>query len=399
MQNLGSRSSRFMLGVIVLTLALTLCAVSVQAQTFTVLYSFTGGFDGANPYATVTVDSAGNIYGTTSAGGSSLWCALGCGTVFTINPAGEEGVLYNFAGDLDGETPLYGPLLRDAAGNLYGTTSNGGRNGAGTVFRLSPANKEIMVPLSGVTGPEAPTGGLSADAAGNGYGTTLNGGTGCSPIGCGTVFKIDRAGKVTVLHSFQAGATDGLTPFAGVIRDSAGNLYGTTFNGGPSNAGTVYKIDTTGKESLLHAFSGSDGQNLFAGLVSDGVGNLYGTTDGGGPNGTGEIFKLDPTGKLTILYNFCSQAGCADGILPFGGVIRDSAGNLYGTTLAGGATFNGTVYKLDTSNNLTVLHSFNGTTDGAQVLSGLAFDKLGSLYGTASFGGVYGFGTVYKITP
>jgi uncharacterized repeat protein (TIGR03803 family) len=401
MQSLGSHANRLMSGALAIALALAfaLSPLPAQAQTFTVLYSFTGGFDGANPYAPPIVDSAGNLYGTTSAGGSSLWCAIGCGTAFTINSAGDESVLYSFAGDLDGETPLYGPMLRDAGGNLYGTTANGGRNGGGTVFKLNPANHEVIVSLSGVTGPEAPTAGLASDASGNGYGTTSTGGTGCTPYGCGTVFEINRAGKVTVIHSFQGGASDGLTPFAGVIRDSAGNLYGTTFNGGPNNAGTVFKVDTTGKESLLHAFTGSDGSNLFAGLVRDNAGNLYGTTDGGGPTDAGEVFKLDPSGNLTVLYSFCSQSGCADGFAPFGTLIRDGAGNLYGTTLAGGDTFNGTVYKLDTSGELTVLHSFNGTTDGAQVLTGLTFDKAGNLYGTASFGGAYGYGTVYKITP
>jgi uncharacterized repeat protein (TIGR03803 family) len=234
MQNLGSYATRLMPCslAIALVLVINLSPVAARAQTFTVLYSFTGGFDGANPYAPPILDSAGNLYGTTSAGGSSLWCAIGCGTVFTINPAGDETVLYSFAGDMDGETPLYGPMLRDGAGNFYGNTANGGLNGGGTVFRLSPTNKEIVVSLPGVTGPEGPTGELAADASGNGYGTTTNGGDGCAPIGCGTVFKINRAGKVTLLHSFQGGATDGLTPFSGVIRDSAGNLYGTTFNGG-----------------------------------------------------------------------------------------------------------------------------------------------------------------------
>jgi len=401
MQNLGSYATRLMPCslAIALVLVINLSPVAARAQTFTVLYSFTGGFDGANPYAPPILDSAGNLYGTTSAGGSSLWCAIGCGTVFTINPAGDETVLYSFAGDMDGETPLYGPMLRDGAGNFYGNTANGGLNGGGTVFRLSPTNKEIVVSLPGVTGPEGPTGELAADASGNGYGTTTNGGDGCAPIGCGTVFKINRAGKVTLLHSFQGGATDGLTPFSGVIRDSAGNLYGTTFNGGPNNAGTVFEVDATGKESLLHAFDDSDGSNLFGGLVRDNAGNLYGTTDGGGPNYAGEVFKLDSSGNLTVLYAFCSQAGCTDGYAPFGTLIRDGAGNLYGTTIAGGDTFNGTVYKLDTSGKLTVLHSFNGTTDGAQVLTGLTFDKAGNLYGTASYGGAYGYGTVYKIAP
>jgi uncharacterized repeat protein (TIGR03803 family) len=401
MRNIGSHARRLLPDAlaIALVLAFALSPVSARAQTFTVLYSFTGGFDGANPYAPPILDSAGILYGTTSAGGSSLWCATGCGTVFTINSAGDESVLYSFAGDLDGETPLYGPMVRDGAGNLYGNTVNGGRNGAGTVFRLSPANKEIMVSLSGVTGPEGPTGGLAADTSGSGYGTTTNGGDGCVPYGCGTVFKIDRAGQVTVLHSFQGGAADGLNPFAGVIRDRAGNLYGTTFIGGPNNAGTVFKVDSTGKETILHAFNDSDGRELFGGLVRDNAGNLYGTTESGGPTSAGEVFKLDPSGNLTVLYSFCSQSGCADGFAPFGTLIRDGSGNLYGTTLAGGDTFNGTVYKLDTSGTLTVLHSFNGTTDGAQVLSGLTFDKAGNLYGTASFGGAYGYGTVYKIAP
>jgi uncharacterized repeat protein (TIGR03803 family) len=241
---------------------------------------------------------------------------------------------------------------------------------------------------------------LVRDAAGNLYGTTQYGGTNG---GFGTVFKLDAAGKLTLLHSF-AGTPDGEDPYAGLLRDKLGNLYGTTQYGGTGGGfGTVFKLDAAGKLTLLHSFSGTpDGENPLAGLLRDGAGNLYGTTKYGGTGGGyGTVFKLSAKGKLILLYSF---TGTPDGENPYARLIRDASGNLYGTTFYGGTSGYGTVFKLDTAGKLTILHSFNSAPDGANPLGGLILDKAGNLYGTTSDGGdlscgFSGCGTVFKITP
>ena len=179
------------------------------------------------------------------------------------------------------------------------------------------------------------------DGAGNLYGTTFYGGE----SDFGTVYKLDRNGAETVLHSFAGSPLDGQEPTAGLIRDAAGNFYGTTITGGASNLGTVYKLDTTGKETVLYSFTGRpDGKFPWAGLVRDAAGNLYSTASQGGASRYGTVFRLDTTGNFIILHSFAF--GATDGITPMGGLIRDTAGNLYGTTLQGGAFGVGTVFKL-----------------------------------------------------
>jgi len=326
---------------------------SAQGQTFTVLHSFKGGTDGADPVASVILDKAGNLYGTTESGGP-----FSSGTVFKVDKTGKESVLYSFSGGADGAIPLAG-LVRDSAGNLYGTTEHGGDLTCG------------------------------------------------SGVGCGTVFKLDKTDKETVLYSFINGA-DGSEPVAGVILDKAGNLYGTTQYGGPFSSGTVFKVDTTGKETVLYTFTGGRGgkDGYFPeGLIGDAAGNLYGITQFGGNFSFGTVFKLDGTGKETVLYRF---TGGADGVYPAAGVIADAAGNLYGTTQYGGSVncFGdgcGTVFKLDKTGKETVLYSFTGGTDGASPVAGLVRDSAGNLYGTATFGGdplcSGGCGVVFKIAP
>jgi uncharacterized repeat protein (TIGR03803 family) len=272
-------------------------AHSVEAQTFTVLYTF-NGVDGASPYAGLIRDNAGNLYGTTGGGGSA--CSTGgqngCGTVFKLNK-GKETVLYNFTGSVDGDgaSPV-GVLVQDNAGNLYGTTELGGNisNPAGVVFRLDTSGKETILHTftSGADGGQ-PAAGLIFDKAGNLYGTTIQ----------GTVFKMNKAGKhYSVLYMFSNGA-DGSEPYGPVVIDKAGNLYGTTKYGGnlscnaPLGCGVVFKLDTTGKETVLHTFTGTDGAMPVAGLIRDSAGNLYGTTLQGGTgcaNGCGVVFKLHP---------------------------------------------------------------------------------------------------------
>jgi uncharacterized repeat protein (TIGR03803 family) len=211
-------------------------------------------------------------------------------------------VLYSFTGGADGANPLAG-VIRDSAGNLYGTTQGGG--------------KATCPPPVGV-------------------------------YGCGVVYKVHPSGKETVLYSFctQPNCTDGANPYAGVIRDSVGNLYGTTYSGGALGAGVVYKLNTSGTETVLHSFSGGDGEHPIAGVIRDSAGNLYGTTYGGGAYGQGVVYKLDTDGNETVLYNFCAQPNCADGASPYAGVILDSKGNLYGTADFGGKYNKGVVFKL-----------------------------------------------------
>jgi uncharacterized repeat protein (TIGR03803 family) len=365
-----------------------------------VLYSFASAPDGAHPYAGVVRDPQGNLYGTTIQGGASSY-----GTVFKLDTKGNETVLYNFPAN-GGEDALPTGLTRDTQGNLYGTTYGGGAYSHGSVFKLDASGKQtVLYSFTDTAGDGAvPQAGLVLDAQGNLYGTTEQGGdlVNCYEAGCGTVFKLDTTGHETVLYTFTGSAGDGYWPTADLlVRDAQGNLYGTTFEGGASGYGTVFKLDPTGNENVLHSFTmtGGDGANPYAGLVRDPQGNLYGTTTWGGAFGYGMVFKLDPTGNETVLHSFTFTAG--DGADPYAGLVRDRQGNLYGTTGAGGAFSSGTVFKLDaTTGKETVLYSFKGTGgDGAYPSAGLVFDAGGNLYGTTVDGGASGYGTVFKLTP
>jgi uncharacterized repeat protein (TIGR03803 family) len=304
----------------------------------TLLHSFTGS-DGAQPWAPVIRDSSGNFYGTTYNGGIS-----GFGEVFKLDKKGNLTRLYSFTGGTDGANPR-ASLLRDSAGNLYGTTIFGGTSGAGTVFKVNSAGIESVLYSfkDGIDGGY-PWAGLVRDPAGNFYGTTVSGGT----SNLGVVFKLNSSGTETVLHSF-AGGTDGTFPASGnLFRDSAGNLYGVTPSGGVLGYGVVYKVDKNGNESVLYTFTGqaADGGTPVNGLVGDIAGNLYGTTDyspgTGGNAGYGGVFELTSAGQLILLYNFTGQA---DGAPTYSTLIRDSAGNLYGTAYTSNPGM-GVVFKL-----------------------------------------------------
>ena len=381
----------------------TASAPLAQGQTFTVLYAFKGGTDGASLIGGVVRDNAGNLYGTTGNGG-----AFSKGTVFKLDATGDETVLYSFTGGADGAIPLAG-LMRDAAGNLYGTTEHGGdltcntNIGCGTVFKLDTTGKEtVLYSFKGKADGSAPVAGVIRDAAGNLYGTTQLGGI----FSSGTVFKLDTTGKETVLYTFTGGrgGTDGYFPDGALIRDAAGNLYGTTQLGGNFSFGTVFKVDSSGKETILYRFKGgSNGDQPVGALIMDKAGNLYGANQGGGTSYDGNVFKLNTAGKETVLYSF---TGFSDGVYPAAGVIADAEGNLYGTTQYGGGVtcFGdgcGTVFKLDKTGKETVLYSFTGGADGASPVAGLVRDAAGNLYGTTAFGGdsVCGCGVVFKIAP
>jgi uncharacterized repeat protein (TIGR03803 family) len=388
-----------------LALGLSLITIqSAQARTFTVLYNFTGGSDGAYPYAGLLLDAAGNLYGTTTLGGGS-----NAGTVFKVDTSGTETVLHSFSG-ADGISP-YAGVIMDAKGNLYGTTQNGGigcsGTGCGTVFELKPHSggrwfETVLHTFSGDPDGNYPFG-LIQDADGNLYGATEGGGT--TDI-FGTVFEVSNAGDETVLHSFLGPLSDGAFPYlAGVLMDPKGNLYGDTFEGGDSrsNAGVVYKLGKSGALTVLYNFSGgADGFGPMGTPAMDTQGNLYGTTYRGGSSGYGNVWKLSEKGKETVLHSFAG--GASDGAWPYAGVILDAKGNLYGITSEGGTGTAcgqygcGTVYELSKSGTLTVLHSFSGS-EGDFPTGALIMDAAGNLYGTTVYGGIDDAGTVWKLTP
>ena len=247
-------------------------------------------------------------------------------------------MLYSFTGGTDGGGPVAG-VIRDSAGNLYGTTS--------------PDSNDL-----------------------------------------GVVFKLDTSGNETVLYAFTGGA-NGDRPSGGLFRDSAGNLYGATEYGGSSNAGVVFQLTNAGQYNLLHEFSGgNDGGLPTAGVVSDTAGNLYGCTSSGGSSGWGVIFKLAaPNAAFSTLFAFngTDGSGCQ-------GLVSDSAGNLYGAAL-GGSSDDGEVFHLDTAGNLTVLKNFRGGADGSRPLAAPTIDAAGKIYGTTALGGAYDSGVAYKIVP
>lgn len=384
----------------------------VQAQTFTVLYSFPGfQGDGLGPLGYLVEDSAGNLYGTTFEGGTGVG---GEGTVFKIDKSDNETVLVNFNSS-NGSFPNSG-LILDEDGNLYGPAKEG-PGGAGVLFRVSPKGKEKL--LHAFEGCECnrvrgPQGALLRDAAGNLYGAAVAGGhpgSGCPLYDCGALFKLDTQGKLHTLHAFTG--PDGASPAGPLLPDSAGNLYGTAQYGGDmacpiaigQGCGTVYKLDKAGKLTVLYTFTGgADGGLPGSALVMDKANNLYGVAAGGNGNcegGCGIIFKLSLAGDLTVLYSF---TGGPDGNYPNDPLAIDEKGNLYGST-AGEFISNespfGSVFELTASGKFIVLHNLNGATDGQTPFSGLIRDAAGNLYGTAFAGGENGLGhgTVFKVTP
>jgi uncharacterized repeat protein (TIGR03803 family) len=421
---------------------------SCWTQTYSVLYSFTGGADGASPEARLILDPAGNLYGTTFGATAYPYGQITgttAGSIFKLTSGGGFTLLHNFgAGGANGSSPS-GGLVRDSAGNLYGSTYGGGAStnpncfgggtnlpadGCGEVFKMDAnGNFSVLHSFSGKsycwTGCE-PLAPLTLDAAGNLYGTTYLGGSrncnlyklnsmaGLENSDCGVVFKLDTTGKETVLHRFGSARKEGDFPNPGLILDTAGNLYGTTLggginsNGGNGGGGTVFKLDPAGNETVLFYFQEFvSGYYPNGGLLRDSAGNLYGTTRGFVGSGQNGAFKLDPEGDLT-------QFSPLDGI-PYAGLNRDGAGNFYGTELEGGnqaqscgyygnATC-GRVFKLDPFGNLTLLYDFKGGSDGDAPYASLVVDAAGNLYGTAAYGGTInnacpsGCGVVFKITP
>ncbi|MGA2592621.1 MAG: choice-of-anchor tandem repeat GloVer-containing protein [Bryobacteraceae bacterium] len=371
----------------------------------TVLYSFTGMSDGGTPYARVTLDGEGNLYGTTSSGGANK-----SGVVYKLEPGGTETVLYNIPSLPDNTGSLPSALTPDAAGNFYFTTYYGGASGYGVLYELAAAGNATVLHNFGAAGDGAYPNGVILDSGGNFYGATAGGGgPGCFGFSlefvCAVVYQVDRAGRESVLYNFAGGA-GGQGPYAGVVMDAAGNFYGTTVNGGAANAGVVFELDKAGHETVLYTFTGgADGASPFGGVIPDAAGNLYGTTTSGGAQGRGVVYALAMTGQMTILHTF---TGGADGGLPYGALAMDADGNLYGTASNGGlydcSKSNdapigcGVVYKIDPSGNQTVLYSFAGGSDGYKPEAGVILDENGNLYGTTRDGGTGGKGTVFEVT-
>ena len=371
------------------------------------LYKFKDGNDGGHPAAGLVFDAAGSLYGTTGFGGGQT-CNENepCGTVFKLTPnldgSWKESVLYRFKGGSDGQNPAAG-LIFDAVGNLYGTTP-------ATVFELTPNSDGTWTEsvlysfcqLEKCADGDGSVASLIFDAAGSLYGTTFGGGSSSA----GTVFKLvpnsDGTWTESVLHSFSG--PDGADPAGGLIFDASGNLYGTTWSGGTGGGGIVFELtpnsDGSWKEHVLHAFKGEkDGSTPYASLTLDAAGNLYGTTYFGGAHKNGVVFKLDVSHKFSVIYAFNH-----DGANPYAGLTLDDAGNLYGATYAGGLADDGVVFKLAPKQGggwtYSVLHNFEGAP-GMNPEGTLVLDKAGHLYGTTfnCANGEKCRGTAFEVTP
>jgi uncharacterized repeat protein (TIGR03803 family) len=393
---------------------LALVATSTAAAGERVLVSFNAN-NGNGPYGGLISDVAGNLYGTTTGGGIHS-----AGTVFELMPKTGGGwslkLLHSFNDNgVDGITP-YTRLVFDSAGNLYGTTNNGGSNNVGTVFQLTPTtsgswNETILHSFENneVDGTY-PYGGLILDSSGNLYGTTAGGGVDFN----GTVFEL-TPGKTgdwmeTVLHNFDF--SDGISPYAGLIFDASGNLYGATYAGGSYGYGTVFELTPQGSgewnETTIFNFNGQNatGDAPYATLIFDSTGNLYGTTVFGGTYDSGMVFELTPQSggewTETIVHSF--EPSNWDGGNPYGGLIMDAAGNLYGTTNQGGRFNYGTVFKLTPKAgggwSEKLLHGFNDNgRDGYNPYCTLLSDHAGNLYGVTYQGGAHNDGAVFEILP
>jgi uncharacterized repeat protein (TIGR03803 family) len=406
MRQIKLRSNLLPLTMAILTL---LSAVQTSAQTDRTLYSFTGGADGDDPLSNLVLDKAGNLYGTTFVGG-----AYGYGDVFELkhNASGGwmETDLYSFTGGLDGANPYFAGVIADRSGNLYGTTVEGGTSNLGTVFELTPNgngwSETVLYSFAGGDDGQSPYAGLTFDVAGNLYGTTYEGGT----SGDGTVFELKNSGEgqwnETVIHAFNG--TDGNAPAGGVVLDGRGNVYGVTQGGGNFQQGVAYQLvrSSTGNwmEKLLHSFGGgSDGSFPYAEkLVFDKEGNLYGTTNGGGLKEGGTVFEFSRSAvdvwNENVLYNFDGKVAAN----PNSGLIFDSEGSLYGTCANGNSeTTLGAVFELTpTEGKWTERNVLFFTGPNGQFPEGsLVVDRSGNLYGTTWLGGTSGQGLIFELIP
>lgn len=401
------------LRILSIAAVLGLLTLPALAQTFTVIHTFTGGRDGATSFGSLTFDHAGNLYGTASAGGfkGNDCPRAGCGTVFKMTQRGAGWIftpLYSFQGDPDAAVPYAGVTI-GPNGSLYGTTIFGGGFGYGSVFNLQPPahttnntlgnwTDTVLHGFGGLDGANPAYGSLVFDPAGNLYGTTANGGAECDDGGyCGSVFKLAPSGGGWSLTAFNfPGGSGGSNPVSGVILDSAGKLYGTTGIG--DFPVVVYKLTWLGSgwgETVLYTFA--DFENAQGGVIFDPSGNLFGTT-------LDTAYQLTPAGgqwNYTLLHSFAENNG------PQSGLIRDAGGNLYGAACGDNVVTFGFVFRLTPSQGswtFTDLHDFTGGSGGSCPWGGVAMDAAGNLYGTTLWGGgpgcgVPGCGVVWELTP
>ena len=378
--------------------ALCLCTVGtvfLRGQTVTTLASF-DSTNGVNPSTALIQGLDGNLYGTVPAGGVN-----NAGTIFKVTPAGALSVVYQFcskANCTDGKSPL-GSLVLANDGNFYGTTTEGGVNQDGTVFKLTPSGNLTTLYSFCSVAPDCadgflPESGLIQGINGNLYGTTNGGGSG----GFGTIFEITRAGRLRTLFSFCTDENCGAFPQAPLVQANNGNLYGITPVGGSSGWGVAFQVTPKGKETTLYTF-GSDGLNPRSGLIQATNGKLYGSTLIGGVGGSGTLFAMTPAGSLTTLYDFCSLVNCTDGESPNGGPIQATDGNLYGSTQGGGAD------TPDCGSGCGTLYSFcsqSNCADGIGPVGNLFQATNGTFYGTTVNGGNtacnFGCGTVFNLS-
>ena len=412
---LPSASAALALAAVLVSTVITTSVA--QAQTLKILHSFDGA-DGAGPSGAPLVQATnGDLYGTTGGGGSHE--GHGHGTVFKITPSGTLTTLHIFFTPADGVSPV--GLVQHTNRHLYGTTSEGGTSigngqcggGCGVVFDLTPSGKLTTLynfcldPADGCPDGAIPLAALVQATDGNLYGTNASEGG----FQDGTIFQITPSGTLTTLHSFWF--ENGLSPSGALVQATNGDLYGVTVSGGQGRdgEGTVYKMTLSGTQTSLYSFCHEnpclDGAFPEAALVQATNGDLYGTTVGGGANGDGTVFEMTLRGKLTSLYSFCSQSNCTDGANPYTGLVQATDGNLYGTTSAGGANTTacgdagcGTIYKITPNGALTTVYSFCSLANCADGTgpAGLVQDTNGDLYGTTGGGGANGDGTVFSLS-
>lgn len=371
---------------ILATVAGSIVVSNSHAATLTRLASF-NGTNGSSPFGGLVRDGAGNLYGTTESDQVG-----GGGTIFKVSAGSNAITTLADLNDSSGRNPFAG-LTRDLAGNLYGTTYNGGDQNLGSVikFDVATATLSTLASFNGADGA-FPAASLIVDSAGNLFGTTVYGGVNDA----GTVFRLD-AGATSVTTLASLSQSGGMNPFSTLTRDLAGNLYGTASAGGINGRGTVFKVAAgTNALSTVAAFSGTTtGDSPNGGVVVDAAGNLYGSTYHGGASDVGAIYRIaSGTSTVTRLASLAT----ANGTRPLGELIMDAAGNLYGTTSAGGTSGAGTIVRIAAGTNaITVLATFN-TTDGATPFAGLIADASGNLYGTTQAGGANGFGSIFRLT-
>lgn len=406
------RDSIHLVGGFVALVALSLCVGSVKASTTEVIYSFAGEDDGEYIDSDVATDAAGNLYGTSVLGGD-----FGGGTVWQLSPVGDgwvHTVLYSFTGGADGGEPYKGVTL-DAAGNLYGTAVTGGsgscEGGCGVAYKLTKSGatwiQSVIHAFTGGNDGSGPGARVALDKRGNVYGMTPTGGAN----GLGVIYELHPKANgdwaLRVIHTFTGGS-DGSSGSAGKMLLRGGHIYGAVTAGGTNGSGTIFELTPTRVGEwdfkILYSFQGApDGSFPYGALLFDAAGNLYGTTYYGGTNGLGAVYELSPSDvgewNETLLYSF--KAG-SDGNSSISNLVSDAAGNLYGTTSEGGLG-SGTIFKLTPGQNGTwtesIPHSFQGSPDGAFPYAGMVGGGAGTFYGATVHGGDDGEGSIYKFTP